>query len=160
MRISNFAETLGGATNLVADQIVNGAARNIQLTINQPRTDPVATNVPQDLTGYTLEFDTIQGSAGNLTPGRDGGFVVNDITLDATATPISRDANATIADAAAGIINIYIPNDYYTGDVNIDSNTNVPCVIGNLRYTDASATNPIVNVVRVLHFIRYGVIAP
>lgn len=153
MRISNVQEFLGGANNLVADQIVNGAARNVTFTITDD--DGMAV----DLSGYTVEYDTIQATAPTLTPGRGGAFTVGSLVLQTGSTPTSNDALVSVADATNGIINLYIPADYYTGDVGFDSNTNVPCVVGNLRYSNADATTPEIGVIRVLHFIRYGVIA-
>ncbi len=153
MRISNFASVLGGANTLVADQLVNGAARTIPVRIGSE-------DNPVDITGYTLEFDTQQASATSLTPARGNAFTVGDLVIEPGSTPVSRDALASIADAPNGLIHVYIPVDYYSGTVGFDSNTDVPCVIGNLRYSNGATTNPEIGVVRVLHFIRYGVIAP
>ncbi len=153
MRLSNFQNVLGGANNLVADQIVNGAARNVTFTVTD------SDSMPLDLTGYSLAYDTIQATASTLVPVRVGVFTVGPLVQEDGAVPVDRDTLVSILDATAGIINLYIPANYYSGTVGFDSNTDVPCVIGNLRYTDTATTNPETSVIRVLHFIRFGVIA-
>ena len=154
MRISNVDDFLGGANNLIADQIVAGAARHVSFTIND------ANNMPLDLTGYTIEYDTIQATTPMITPGRGGSFTVAPMALEDGAVPIERNAFATTPAPTTGVIDLYIPNDYYTGTVPFDTNENVPCVIGNLRYFPSATVDPEIGVIRTLFFIRYGVIAP
>ena len=150
MRISNINTFLGGARDIVASQLVQGSARNIAITIRDEDGNPI------DITGNTFEFDTIDATA-TVTP-NGSNFTLADLALVDGAAAASRDALVTTTNATAGEVTLYLPTDLFTGTVPFDAVSNVPIVVGTIRWSTGGST-PTIQSIRVLVVIRYGVVA-
>lgn len=155
MRISNISQFLNGADNIVAQQHTDGSARfwTINLT-----TGTAPSTTPVNLTGHTLQFDTIHASGDVSTPDRSGNFTISNFAIDSGASAQSRDALATITDAAQGQISLYLPADLDSREVSVDASTGVNIIYGALRISSSGAT-PVIRTVRVLIVMRSSVIA-
>lgn len=150
MRISNIKEYLGGSDDVIAAQIVQGSAKHWVITLAD------SNNNALDLAGYTFEYDTINATA-TVTPAGSSNITLTDLSVGSNSA-VSRDSLVSVTDTDNGVIDLYLGADYFSGDVPFDTNTEVPVVVGTLRYSDG-ATEPTIRSVRTLVVVRYGVVA-
>ena len=170
MQISNTSSFTDSAKNVIARSYVNGDKWVQQVTITD------SDNAAIDVTNYSFDLDVVFGTSSATVGGSSSNpvIVINNLSLvsddstfrshdnvsGSTVTLPGKDISSevSLADATSGIISIQWPEDLYEGYVPFNTSTDIPVVVGTLRYGNAStpATSTKIDSIRFLQFVRYG----
>jgi hypothetical protein len=132
--ILNFDQYLGGADQIKIEQTFQKNQKTLVYNFNQDITDWDFELDQQTLVVDQVTFNRNTGQPNFASSKVIGFFPLEELTED----------NVTVADEAAGLVNVTFPQNMYTGPIIPDARQNVPITIVALTWTDTS-TPPQIN---------------
>lgn len=128
--VLSFSNYIGGADNIQLEQIFPSTQR----TLNY--------NFGRNISGWTFHVDHQTIVVNPVTFDRNTGepnFANSNVIGFFASGVISTASYITVTNAAAGLVNITIPANLYTGPVLPDARQNVPITIVGVTWTDAGS---------------------
>ena len=127
--VLNFAQYLGGADNIQIEQIFPSTQRTLNYQFGQNITSWDFHVDHQTIVVDTVAFDRNTGQPNFANSNVIGSFA---------AGVISTSSFILVTNAAAGLVNITIPSNLYTGPILPDARANVPITIVGVTWRDSS----------------------
>lgn len=127
--VLDFAEYIGGADNILIEQIFPSTQRTLVY------------NFGQDITGWTFELDHQTLVVDPLTFNRQTGepnFATSQVIGFFPKVEIDEEVYVQIGNAATGIVNITLPGGLYSGPILPDARSRVPITIVGVTWTTDS----------------------
>lgn len=128
--VLNFAQYLGGPDNVQCEQIFPSTQR----TLNY--------NFARSIAGWTFHVDHQTLIVDTVSFNRSTGepnFANSNIVGFFPSGVIATATNVNVTNAGAGLVNITIPSNLYTGPILPDARANVPITVVGVTWQDSSS---------------------
>lgn len=128
--VLSFSQYLGGPDNINIEQIFPSTQRTLNYNYGRNIAGWTFNVDYQTIVVDTISFDRNTGSPNFANSSVIGFFPVGQVT---TATYV------TVTNSSAGLVNVTVPGDLYSGPILPDARKNVPITIVGVTWTDTSS---------------------